>query len=383
MFFDSESEPQIQSLEVEQATSQREEQELSVEERLEKVEQLIGDIQSVGVLSEDEIRNKAQELEMEFRTTLDDLRGRIGAENISAESEEVIHDHLVDEVVAFEEQVLQRYEELLTARDSLRESSQDQDVKVVRVEERATPQSGEQVVSQAVYESNTVGEVHSRLQSAKTEDLGEVGNEVVEQAERNLSDIVSGHEAYRVKEDLQGEEGSALGVTEMSSSGGGDVTIDAAHLATVATEAGKIEVNKTLDHEEIHQNQTVMDSASDGTVVVDPRTGEEIKQDALHEGGALHGTRFHGGFDDEQSGGAYKEGADFYKRHDADVIDTHVNKGDKHSGDRAHLQAELANKAGVDDKDKLDEYAQKAGFSDEEEKQYHEALDVDMEKAEE
>jgi len=355
----------------------------SLEQHLNEVEVRIQQLEEIGVPSQDQISQEHEMLMGEFRAKLAELRSKLGNENISESSEGMMQRHVVDEIIDFRQYVVGRHQELLAFRQELvslggeRDATEDIST-TVEEEGGVSAESEVESVLEIADKSSSVSDFKGKLESSAREeersDDGEGHSEVVEAAE-NITEIMGDHGEFGVQTDLPDVGGvDPAGVTEMGPAGGGDVTIDAAHLATVATEGGKADVRTTLEHESIHQKQTRLSSGADGTVVVDPTNKRKMSEEELHEGGAVHGTWDIGGSDDVDGGAVYKQGADFYHRNDPKLIDDHVNKKGDYAGDRVHLQAELSKKAGVTDRKAVKEMGDKAGFTQEEQHELSEEM---------
>lgn len=325
------------------ATDPQERMKPTVDRRLEEVEYMLDRLEQSGVPNQTSITEEKVKLESELADKLTALKAQIGNENISAESEGMIREHVVDEVIAFRKKVLDQYNKLVTQKQEL--------------DREKNP-----TVTEIAREATTVGSFKNSLESAAAQK--DAGKDIKDAAE-NITRIAKGHEQYKVEQDIPESNGiKPAGITEMNASGGGQITIEANHLASVGTASGKIEVNQTLDHEAIHGNQTRLHSSEDGTVIVDPTNNRKMSEAELHEGGAVHGTKDHGGRDDTKAADVYKQGKGFYDRNNSTIINKHVEKDGDNAGDRVHLQAELAKDARVNSKKDLLELAKKAGFSD-------------------
>lgn len=334
---------------------EKEKKKPTVEQRLEETEFMMQQLEKAGVSNHEGIEKEGIALESEFKDKLEYLKSMIGDENISKESEGKIHQNIVDEVLALREHVLEKYQYL------------------AKMKEKLSKLPGE-AVFEVAKEARTIKDFRDKLVSANRE--GDSSNEELKDAEKNLSDIMTGHEQYGVEERLPNASADTVGITEMKSSGGGDVTISSEHLAEVGTEQGKIEVNKTLKHEQIHSEQIPLTNYKKETAVVDPTNNREMTGVEVLEGGAVYGTKDLGGY--EEKGDEYKQGLGFYKRNDASMIDKHVKKSGEHAGDRVHLQAELAKQADIKDKDELEKLAEKAGFTDEEKKDFLKQMGIEV-----
>lgn len=327
----------------------KESQQPTVEQRLKETQKMLKQLEQWGVHSTEQIDQEGKSLEINYQQVIKSLKEKLGNAPISEGSQRLVHQHLVDDVINFRQHVLERFTELQKSKQQMLQKETKEEIKAPNVATMAA-------------ESNSIGEFKRKLRSAADDNPK---NLVLEQAATNMSKIATGHEHYAVEEKLDDLNGlKTAGITEMDENGGGKITISAEHLADITTKEGRDEIKMTLKHEAIHGDQARLKPAENGVAVVDPTTGREMTETELHEGGAVHGTKDLGSEKDETAAPVYKQGANFYKRNDAKIIDEHLSKKGEHAGDRVHLQAELAKKEDVKDPKKLKTIAKKAGFTE-------------------
>jgi len=353
--------------------------ESSPEQRAEEIRTIMKELETFGLLDEPAREQERQKLEANFAAKIVELKQRLGAQNITEKSEGPIHKHLVEEVVDCKERVFDLYQQLSTEEnpeetmEELGEEKERDGAGEPQSEEgeEEEQESGEEIVREMAAESISVGAFQQKLQE------GAEANNVVAEAQKNMEKIGTAYDSFRVDENLPSVYGGkAAGITQMGTAGGGAVTIEAEHLASVVTEEGADDVHITLAHEAIHQKQANIGSRAD-VAVVDTKSDRLMTGAELQEGGAVKGTAQLGGVGDVEAGDVYKQGYNFYQRvGDERMINEHLNKGGKHAGDRVHLQAELARDANVTDIKKLKKIADRAHFTGEEKKKFFQQLGV-------
>jgi hypothetical protein len=354
-----ESEPPIEQA-IEIAPQQNnQESNIPPEQHLDQIEKTIHHMEKSGVLNNANIAQEKIALESKFTNTMQELDKKIGEKNISPPSEKMIHEHTVTDVISFQQAEEQKYQELLKERDEL---TNEQTEKPEEPEEEEDYKPVKDPILQAALEASTVGDFSSKLSSARLKKENKKDEELIT-ADNNMREIISGHGHYKVDVELPNINGKApIGVTEMNESGGGQVTIDAEHLKEVATDKGKQNVHKTLKHEKVHTQQSRLEHDDAGTVIVDPKNNRRMTETEIHEGGAVHATKDMGGAPED--GEVYEEGREFYeRRQDPSAINKFVEKDNEHAGDRVEMQAALAKESNINDKEKLEDLADKAGFS--------------------